>query len=579
MRKTLSPHIYVALLFFGVTLLILGRMLMPGYILTLDMAWPDTLSFDWSADGLNNMAPLNALFALLGHIFPSWVVQKLMLVSLFFSLLYLPYRFLPLITTQSGRVFAGLLYALNPFVYTRLLAGQWAVLLGYALLPVVVYALVRILRRPDRRSGLLLAFVLLLLGVCSVHFLYLSVLGTILTVGVYATRALARRDRALFFALVRASALAGIVFLVVSMYWLAPAYLRHAPLEARFDASHFEGFSASGNDTIGTVQNLAVLGGFWGEGLAWRYYFVWPQEQKIFWVAVACLLALIVYGLITTLRNTHTRSAGLFLFVIGICAYILALGAWGGTLSEFNTWLYMHFPGWSGLRDSHKVAGVLALVYTVFAGVGVSHLIHRINVSAPRYKEFFVPIVFVLPVLFGMYEWNGFHGELQPTWYPSGWYEASAKLKSSPESDKALVLPWRGYFSLPFANQLIVANLTPTFFGTNRVLASKSVEVKNVYDQEVDPKYRALDSFIQNTRSLSPEELAHTLRVHNIRYLFVVINTQADNQNTWLLPNVDEGSSTDSTNDPHNAGVVRDLLQVPHETLIDSDVLLYRFLY
>jgi len=54
-------------LFVGIEALILWQLLLPGYILTLDMVW--------------------------GGI---WITQKLFLIVLFFLLFYLPYRFFPL---------------------------------------------------------------------------------------------------------------------------------------------------------------------------------------------------------------------------------------------------------------------------------------------------------------------------------------------------------------------------------------------------------------------------------------------------------------------------------------------------
>src|SRR5205085_10900841 len=44
----------------------------------------------------------------------------------------------------AARIGAGLLYAWNPMVYERLLLGQWAFLLGYALLPFAVSAAVSV---------------------------------------------------------------------------------------------------------------------------------------------------------------------------------------------------------------------------------------------------------------------------------------------------------------------------------------------------------------------------------------------------------------------------------------------------
>ena len=68
--------------------------------------------------------------------------------------------FFPLATTGTARLLrdvvlparlgAGLLYAVNPFVFDRLYVGQLGVLLGYALLPFAVDALLAAAERPRR---------------------------------------------------------------------------------------------------------------------------------------------------------------------------------------------------------------------------------------------------------------------------------------------------------------------------------------------------------------------------------------------------------------------------------------------
>src|SRR4051812_1984150 len=118
----------------ALAVVVLGPMLLPGYILTLDMVFAPSFHFSFSAGDFINSAPLWLLLQYLYIFLPGWVVQKLMLVVLFFSIPYLSLRFLPVPQRFSTRLFAALVYTLNPFVYARMLAGQWAHLLAYALL-------------------------------------------------------------------------------------------------------------------------------------------------------------------------------------------------------------------------------------------------------------------------------------------------------------------------------------------------------------------------------------------------------------------------------------------------------------
>lgn len=570
------------LAFAGLTLLVLGGMLAPGYVLTLDMVWSDASLWSWDTDGFNNGAPVYLLLAGLGLVFPAWVIQKLMLFGLFFSLLYLPYRFLPLIESNAGRWFAGLLYTFNPFVYSRLLSGQWGVLLGYACLPLVLYTLNRLLEKKDLKSGLLFGFSLAVVGLFSIHFLYLSLVLSAIWIGTYVVRSLLTGHETLSKSLLTASLSGLILFVVLSSYWLMPAFNRETPLETRFDITHFASFAASENHLVSTPLNLAVLGGFWAEGDEWRYYFLWPQDQPVFWLASLFILMLVGFGFITLVKNKEYRFVAILLLATGILSYVTALGAWGGAFTSLNLWLYENIPGWSGLRDSHKIAGVLALVYVTFAGIAIDRVValskKQGGTSLARTA---LPILFILPFIFGMYELFGFRDQLTPVEYPTSWYETRAMLETAPSTEKMLVLPWQGYFSLPFNNQLLVANPTSRFFGKEKTIAGRAVSLESVYDQEVDANYRQIDSFLHEVADQSPEAVTEFLRSNNIRYLFVVVNEATEDQNNWLLPPKmaleSESEDTLKVSDPRDSKVITGLLQAPHEIITDSDIILYRF--
>ncbi len=564
-----TQHRWTIASFGVITLLILGPMLLPGYVLTLDMAWPEHLAFVWNSDGFNNALPLSAVLALLGAILPSWVVQKVVLLGLFFALLYLPYRFLPFIEGNQGRIFAGLVYALNPFVYSRMLAGQWTVLFGYALLPLVLSALARVIERRDTASAYKLAGALLAVGTVSIHFLYLSVVLSIAWIGTYIIRDILKKTSHAGLLLAHSLCVTLCLFGVVSLYWVIPALTRTTPIEARFDLSHFDGFAASENHLIPTLLNLAVLGGFWGEGMAWRYYFTWPQDTILFWCSAFALLMLVTYGGYLLLNNTRTRMFGLLVLCTGFGSYVLALGVWGGVWSAFNSWWYTHMPGWSGLRDSHKIAGVLMLMYALCAGVAIDH----ISKHLVRARAVIIPLCFIIPVFFGIYEWNGFHKQLTPVWYPESWYQARSLFSGDPAGQMVLTLPWRGYYSLTFTNQRIIANLTPSFFGVERVRTGRSVEVGSVYDQEVDSEYRSLDTLIRNAVKTPAHELQTLYARHQIRYLLVVRNPSADDP--WLAP-----PYTDKTETPNDATLLQALLQVPHKKILErEDLVVYELMY
>src|SRR5690606_20442527 len=132
------------------------------------------------------------------------------------------------------------IFALNPFVYARILSGQWFVVMGYAMLPIILYALLKLLAEPRLRNGAYLGGALSLVGAFSIHMLLLAVLicalGTIFSIDrLWNVRAQAYLS---------AAACIG-VFLISSGYWIVPAMLRAQPIEERFDRPHWEAFAAA----------------------------------------------------------------------------------------------------------------------------------------------------------------------------------------------------------------------------------------------------------------------------------------------------------------------------------------------
>lgn len=511
-------------LFLGVlTLLMVGPMLWPGYILTLDMPWTPQVPLLWSAHGFNNAFPIYALLALLSWIMPSWIVQKLLLTGIVFLLFYVPWRWLPMVASNGARVAAAMLYALNPFVYARMLAGQWGVLVAYALLPFFLSALLRLMEEPDRKGALRFTLALVLLSLGAIHFTYLALSVSLLFVSVYAGVRVGRKEYRGALRLARQTGLGIVLFLFISTYWLVPALMRSAPQEHTFTTADATTFAAAQNERTPVTLNVLALGGFWGEQQAWRYYFLWPQDTRLFWVATLFIGLLVLYGVYAGVCDPHMRSGTLMLVCIGILAYITALGAAQTPLYDFNLWLYQHVPGWNGLRDSHKIAAFLALVYATLFGMGISRLLaHMQRQTTYRIA---CAVFILLPAYTGMYQWWGWHEQLNPVWYPQAWYDVQAALMRT--QDKTLVLPWHQYLSLPFAHQLLVANPTPTFFGRDRIIASKDSEIGGLAPSTYDATSTDIDTLMQSAATYPTETLRKRLIDYGISHILIMAPPEA----------------------------------------------------
>ena len=377
----------------------------------------------------------------------------------------------------------------------------------------------------------------MLIGFSSIHFLYLACIISILWFVAIGIQAWRKKESARLALIIRWVLISGLSFLIVNSFWIIPALTRTAPLESRFDPTYYTAFAAAPNGNVPVTVNAATLGGFWGERLAWKYYFVWPQDQLVFWVAAILIFVLAAWGICQLWKDPKTRWYGALLILIAVGAYITSLGAADTVFKEFNLFLYAHIPQWNGLRDSQKISGILALVYAVFAGIGVSAFLAKLKKHWIGLESMASIAILLLSATFGMYMWAGLHGQLDPVWYPASWDEAKTEIDKLPAGEKVLVLPWHGYLSLDFAGNRIVANPAESFFGHDHVIQSRSVQFAGIYDQESDAAYRSLDEFVQASQQLSQQALVKGLEDRKISEILIIANKNipdsAQGLTTW----------------------------------------------
>jgi hypothetical protein len=144
----------------ALAVLIMGPLLLPGYILTLDMVWTP-------------------------HTPGGWLEQKILLLGIFIMAGVGAHKLVAKRMGQGAAYVAGLIFVINPFTYTRLMAGQYLVLAGYALLPWCVRALVGVLERPRPRRGIALGVWAVVIGAVSIHAVGFMALLAAVVVGAW----------------------------------------------------------------------------------------------------------------------------------------------------------------------------------------------------------------------------------------------------------------------------------------------------------------------------------------------------------------------------------------------------------
>ena len=132
---------------FVLGMLALGPGLRRGFLLSYDMVFvprePFTSAMFGLAGGAPRAVPSDFAVAVASRLLPADIVQKLVLLLIFVLACSGAAALLdrePVLARLAAAVF----YGWNPYVAERLIIGQWALLLGYAGLPWVLRAVLRL---------------------------------------------------------------------------------------------------------------------------------------------------------------------------------------------------------------------------------------------------------------------------------------------------------------------------------------------------------------------------------------------------------------------------------------------------
>lgn len=466
---------YVAL-----TFLVAAPWVLPGYIFSLDLVFTPTIPLPTTVDA---SYPFMWLLHVLSYIIPSQVIEKILLIGVLFLSGYAMHRLMRTFQAAAkdadvqsvwGCYFAGLLYMFNPFVYSRFMAGQLAILLGYALLPFFVEAFWNFCVKPERKPALRSALWATIIVIVSVHMAYPLVFVTLAIACLFAWRR--RGDKSWRRSFAVNVGLIVVLTAALNSYWLVPALRgtgHMAQVIHSFTASDVRAF-ATGSRGWGVVGNVLGLQGFWADA---KSVFLVPQDVFNWWRVPDILLWLVVLGgAIVGWRRARGFTVA-FLLVAAI-GFVLATGTGGAPFGSFNAFLAAHAPFFAGYRDPQKFVVLLVLAYCYFGSVAIGAMVgflrrHRKLKEYANTAAFAVCLisVFAAPLML----W-GFHGQLKTAEYPVEWNAVHDLLDGEcTGSCKTLFLPWHLYMRYGFAGR-IIADPAPKFFG-RFIVASNDPEI------------------------------------------------------------------------------------------------------
>lgn len=527
-------HMHV-IFFATVSLFILWRLLLPGYIFALDTVFPYNPHkefvrrfYPWDDYYLNGKpnnsinimsSPYYLIIYLASLIAPSWVIQKIILLSMFIIAGVSCYSLCPT-ENKIGKLFAGVIYVVNPWVYTRFLAGHHTLLLAYALMPYTVKMMISILEnftnnKLQYKDTLLLSLLITAMGVLQIHMLFvLFLISAILILfnsaaifgcaGIMTNRRQAIKTIAVFI----------LSLSMLNLYWIIPQIFTGAQssLDPINNADAMVYASRSSDSKFSVVFNVAALYGFWRE----RAYILAKDNLPYWFVLFFIMLFFVVHGFTVKIKDRNVRAFG----VVAVVSLALAVGLSSQYTQALFGLLFDKFPLFRGFRESHKFVGALVLSYAYLGGLGVADYEESFRKSGKLKNKIlhvsFVCVTLTIPLAYTYPMFFNFSGQLNTTDYPDTWRYADYYISNDAHDFNVLFLPWHLYMDISWLNNRDkrIANPAITFFN-KPVIHGDNVEVGPIYSQSTNPTSKYI-GFILDNRN----------RIHNLGALLAPINVQ-----------------------------------------------------
>ncbi len=475
----------------GLALVVFGPLLIgPGYWLFGDMVFvPDQ---PWKAawlglDGaLPRAVPMDALVSVVTQVVPgSWVQRALLVGGFVLGGIGVGRVVRDHAWYARGAAITLLLW--NPWVYERLLIGQWAILLGYLALPWVVLAARRL--RADPRGGWPeAAIAVAIAAVCSPS-------SGVMAAAVLAVLAITR-DRRTWLA-------TAIVGVAANLTWLVPA-LAAETADVSADGV-FAGFAASAESGAGLLPSLLSLGGIWKSSIL-------PDARtSAILVLLSCLLTVVAAaGLRRAVRDQPGEWRRLAALGLGALVIAAAPAVPGG--AEAIEDLAARLPGLALLRDSHRFLAPLGVALAVGASGAATAVRERVRQGREALWSVVGLIVIAPVLLLPVLAWGG-GGELDRSSYPAEWDDVADLLADDP--GPVVVLPWTGsYRGYDWNDRRAVLDPAPRYF-PGEVLIDDRV----ILDDEVVP---AEDPRVEVVRrALAAADPGAALRAAGVQWVLV----------------------------------------------------------
>jgi hypothetical protein len=443
------------LLAFDISVIVLRSFGRSGYLIQLDTAFgPRAPEIHWSL-----YTPVAALQAVSIHVVGgaatgrAYALIALALPGIGAAVLL---RRLPWYAAATGIVLAEL----NPFVYERMVEGQWAVVASIGLVLLWVSALEHALSKPHLRPCIALGVV----GAAAVS-VDSHVVGPLvaLTIGAWwAQRRSHHARRVLLLASATSFVLLahGIVAFVTSRGRFSYTTVSH------FGPTVFSTFRANASSSVTLLPRLFGLYGYWGERTG-RFP---AADGGVVWWSVP----VVVLGVLAVIGAKRDRSRA-WLFGVGLVGIAVAASTALPGGARLAGRLGDVLPLLAAFREPQKWCAlwIVALVALVPAAIS-----RTIRIGARRVPVAVIACCVIATILLpaGVSALRHTSKIVTPVRYPASWTAAANHLRREvPRREAIVVLPWHQFEVFDFIGRPTI-DPSGVFF-PGRLFASSDAEV------------------------------------------------------------------------------------------------------
>ena len=526
----ISRILIPAAFFSAISLIITWTFLPPGYVLVTDMVFGPRVPLSGvyalspSLGGGNTLAVFEYVAYLM---IPGWLVEKIFLFLIFFLSCCTMYLFSGHFRLNGpSRYFSSILYAVNPFVYARILAGAWGLLFAYSLCPLAFLSFVSLMSAANRRDMLTraarTALVFSVLAVFDIHTFVLMIgLSALYFVVLFVYEGRGKPASHLYRTGTSVLLLASMLYLL-NFYWFYSAGPSTQQILGNFTFLDAIAFASTPTIFGNTMFSIAAMYGFFRTGYIYPVN-VFPPLIAIFFL----FFFLSVFGLVSY-YGTAKKPAAVTMAVAAVFSVLFATGIASPLTSGLYTFMYDSFPLFNGFREPQKFVALLVFAYSFLGGLGILHLQSFLTgkgrdmlpEGSRRYVVAAIAVIIAVsllsPFVYSYMEINSFDGQLTNVHYPSAWYRAESIMNNNTSDYSVLVFPWHGYMYYNWSGTKFASPFN-SFFKQDLIYGGRNTYVGGEGSQQL---FSPLILSILNERN-NISHLGNILSVMAVKYVFL----------------------------------------------------------